>query len=191
LGTRAGTNDQSPEYPLEAHALVWRRAASYNVSEQAALLAFEGLRRDLHSAAPFALLPFSGVYDELSFATISGDRTRSKTPDQLGRHGYYLNEQHHVLCRSFVPFRKTGDIGLKERCEVVLEDVQRLRFDYYGVKDTGGTGGAGWSQSWEETHAPDAVKVSVTVQDGKQAPGSFSTIVSLSPVGHVSDDHET
>jgi prepilin-type N-terminal cleavage/methylation domain-containing protein len=170
---------------------LWQRASSYNISEQAALLAFEGLRKDLHSAAPFALVPFSGVYDELSFAMVSGDRTRPKAPDQLGRHGYYLNGHHHVLCRSFVPFPQAGEVRLKDRCEVVLEDVQRLRFDYYGTKDTGGTGEPGWSESWEEAHAPDAVKISVTIQEGRRPSGSYSTVLGLLPAGKVQDDKES
>jgi hypothetical protein len=167
---------------------VWTRASSYKVSEQAALLAFEGLRRDLHSAAPFRLLPFSGVYDELSFAAVSADRERAPAASHLGRRGYFLDDRHHVLCRSFALFREAGDVGVKERCEVVLEDVQRVRFEYYGLKGGGGTAEAGWSQSWEEPHAPDAVKISVTVQDGRQAAGSYATVISLSPAGRVRDE---
>jgi prepilin-type N-terminal cleavage/methylation domain-containing protein len=165
---------------------VWGRATAYGANDQAALLAFENLRRDLHNAAPFALLPFSGAYDELTFAAVGRDPHEPDALKELGRHGYYLDEVHDVLCRSFVPYRLAREVRLKDRCEVVLEHVQRLRLDYFGAE--GETQEAAWTGGWETETAPMAVKISVTMQDGKRPATSHSTVVFLPPVGRSDDE---
>ena len=165
---------------------VWHRAAAYGANDQASLLAFEGLRRDLHSAAPFKLLPFSGAYDELTFAAVGKDPHEPEALKELGRQGYYLDEFHDVLCRSFVPYRLAREVRLKDRCEVVLDHVQRLRFDYFGAEQL--TQEAAWTQHWEAKVAPTAVKISVTLQDGKEPATSHSTVVFLPAVGRASDE---
>ena len=162
---------------------VWRRASAYNVHEQASLLAFDGLRRDLHRTTPFKLLPFAGSYDEMAFAAVAHDPHQPEAEHELGRQGYYLDEPNDVLCRSFVPYRQVGEIRLRDRCEVVLEHVQRLRFDYFGLAQAGETTAAGWSQGWDRQAAPLAVKISVTMQEGKQPATAHSTVVFLPPVG--------
>ncbi len=170
---------------------VWRRASAYRVNEQASLVAFEWFRRDLHNAAPFALLPFSGTYDEMTFAVVGHDPQMPDSPDELGRQGYYLDEFHDVLCRSFAPYRLAREVRLKDRCEVVLEHVQRLRFDYFGAEQGQETAEASWSQGWDAKVPPTAVTVSVTIQDGKQPASAHSTVVFLPPVGRSSDDDGT
>jgi hypothetical protein len=167
---------------------VWRRVSIYGANEHASLLAFESLRRDLHNAAPFALLPFSGAYDEMTFAVVGHDPREPDAPDELGRQGYYLDEFHDILCRSFVPYRLTREVRLKDRCEVVLEHVQRLRFDYFGLEKQEETAEAAWSQGWDAKTSPMAVKISVTMQDGTQPATSHSTVVFLPPVGRSNDD---
>ena len=170
---------------------VWRRASAYNVNEQASLVAFEGLRRDLHNVTPFRLVPFAGAYDEMTFAVVAHDPQMPDAPDELGRQGYYLDEFHDVLCRSFAPYRLAREVRLKDRCEVVLEHVQRLRFDYFGAESGKETTEPSWSQSWDAKVPPAAVTVSVTVQDGTRPASAHSTVVFLPPVGRSKDDHET
>ena len=164
---------------------VWRRVAVYGVHEQASLLAFEGLRRDLHSAMPFKLVPFSGAYDEMTFAAVGRNPHEPDAVKELGREGYYLDAVHDVLCRSFAPYRRSDEVRLKDRCEVVLEHVQRLRFDYFGAEQ--GTQEAAWTQSWDAKTAPMAVKMSVTLQDGREPATSHSTVVFLPAVGSNSE----
>ena len=168
---------------------VWRRAAVYGISEQASLVAFERLRRDLHNTAPFALLPFSGTYDEMTFAVVGHDPQVPDSPEELGRQGYYLDGLHDVLCRSFTPYRLAREVRLKDRCEVVLEHVQRLRFDYFGAESGKETTEPSWSRSWDAKVPPAAVTISVTVQDGTRPASAHSTVVFLPPVGR-SDHHD-
>lgn len=168
---------------------VWGRAKAYGANEQASLIAFEQLRRDLHNAAPFALLPFAGAYDELSFALVSRDARTPRAPREIGRHGYYIDDRRNLLCRSFAPYRLTREVRLKDRCEVALEHVQRLRFEYFGA--SGQTGEAVWTQSWDAATPPIAVKVSLVLQDGREPSTSHSMVMFLPAVGTRPDVDES
>jgi type II secretory pathway component PulJ len=167
---------------------VWGRTAEYGVNEQASLVAFEQMRRDLHNAAPFRLIPFAGARHELTFAVVSREPGAAQAPREIGRHGYYLDEQRDLLCRSFAPYRLSREVRLKDRCEVVLEHVQRFDVEYFGAPSQ--TAEAAWSEDWEADTLPAAVKVSVVLRAEAQ-PASSHAMVMFLPALRVGRDDET
>ena len=156
---------------------VWARAADYGTYEQASLIALEELRRDLSSARRFALIPFEGEHDQMSFPTVRRAAGEATGPEELGREGYYVDSRHRVLCHSFVPFRVSRRWALHDRCDVVLDGVQRAAFEYFGVGETGGD--PAWSSSWKSEEPPAAVKVSVTLETGKRQSMTRTMLIAL------------
>ena len=91
---------------LEAGLRVWRRAAIVGTNDQAVLLAFERIRKDVESARRFAPVPFDGRLEELTFAATGRVALKdTEGPRELGRLGYYVDQRNHLLCRSFMPYR--------------------------------------------------------------------------------------
>jgi hypothetical protein len=169
---------------------VWKRALEYGTHEQASLIAFEGMRRDFHNRRRFALVPFEGNYEEAGFAAVShaephghgprqGVDPRPDTPREIGRLGYYLDGHRHLLCRSFVPYRLMRRVRLRDHCDVVLEDVQRVRFEYFGSPSGVDADESAWSTRWESPDPPLAVKTSLVIQEPGQPATTHTSIVYL------------
>ena len=156
---------------------VWQRARDYGIGEQASLVAFDGMRRDFDNSRRFTLVPFKGEYDDVAFAFAETAAPGSGDPAEIGRLAYFLDERRHLLCRSFVPYRLAGHIYPRDRCQAVLRDVRRLRFEYFGEPEPGH--GAGWSQHWDAAALPLAVKVSAELQEAGQRTAARSFVVYL------------
>ena len=156
---------------------VWKRAQDQGTSEEAALVAFDGFRRDLHNSRRFSLVHVKGDYEELSFPAAGQLATDPAQPQEIGRLGYFLDERHHLLCRSFIPYRLSRRVDLKDRCQVVLEDVERLQFEYFGVSDAEE---ASWLHAWDAPTPPLAVKIAVLLRSKGKRPSPHSTVVHLS-----------
>jgi hypothetical protein len=156
---------------------VWARATEYGVHDQASLIASEGIRKDLASARRFRLIPFTGAYDEVSFPVVARFGSDASAPQEIGRLGYYTDSRRGLLCRSFVPYRLANRIRLRDRCEVVLEGVQKARFDYFGSET--GEEDAGWSSSWESDVPPQSVKLSTTLDAGNRRTIARTALISL------------
>lgn len=154
---------------------VWARTAAYGTEEQASIVAFEQLRHDLQGLRPFALVPFRGSYDGFT-AAAAGRRAGSnlKAPKEVGRLAYQLRDREGVLCRSFIPYRLSERIGKRDQCEVALQGVQRIRFEYFGAARPGEPGR--WSSSWDADTLPTAVKVSVELARDGRAPVAKSFV---------------
>lgn len=156
---------------------VWARASDYGVHEQAGLIAFEGIRRDVSNARQFVPIPFEGSASELSFAAVAPYGDPSAQPE-LGQLGYYVDLRRGLLCRSFIPYRLMQRMRLRDRCEVVLETVQKARFDYYG--DEAGSGDASWGTSWDAAAArPSVLKLTTTVEAGRGQSAVRTLMVAL------------
>ena len=156
---------------------VWQRARTYGTHEQAALIACAGLRRDLSNARRFSLTPFKGRYDAVEFPAAGRESADPDAPQEIGRMGYFLDDQRHLLCRSFAPYRLTERVRLRDRCQVVLEGVQRVRFEYFGAQAQ--TGLSDWSGGWEVKELPVAIKASVVMKESGQSPTSHTFVVYL------------
>ena len=154
---------------------VWERAAEIGVYRQAVLVGVAQLRRDLRNARTFSLLPFEGGPDRFGFATVGKDQDDGLP--ELARVGYFLDQRSHVLCRSFVPYRRARRVRLSDRCEPVLEDVSHLRFSYFGAPEEGDA--ADWLGRWEAPQAPMAVKIDLVLRRPGRQPTSHSTVISL------------
>ena len=165
---------------------VWSRASQYGVGQQASLITFEQLRKEVQNHRHFALVPFKGAYDAFEFPSAGQLTPDPETPQEIGRLGYYLDSRQHTLCRSFAPYRLTRHLDLADRCEAVLHDVQRLRFEYFGVPE--GQGDANWSGSWESAAAPSAVKVSMMVGPDPQRATTHTVLIYL---GENGPSHDT
>ncbi|MBI4343450.1 MAG: prepilin-type N-terminal cleavage/methylation domain-containing protein [Candidatus Omnitrophica bacterium] len=142
---------------LAAGVRVWRRTTEHGVSEQAALIAFAKLRRDLLNARRFKPIPFQGAYDQSTMALVETEAGAPSPLPQLGQAGYYLDGRTKTLCRSFTPYPLLRARGLREGCQPILEPVAQLRFSYFGTAP--GTGEAQWHQRWEGPQPPLAVRI--------------------------------
>ena len=156
---------------------VWKRASDYGAREQALLVAFDGMRRDLRNSRRFSLEPFKGDYEQFVFPTVGQLAPDPGGLQEIGQLGYFLDERAHVLCRSFIPYRLSRRLRPRDRCQVTLQDVQRLRFEYFGAGDK--TREAGWSEHWESPDPPAAVKASIVIQEKGRQPASHSLVVYL------------
>jgi prepilin-type N-terminal cleavage/methylation domain-containing protein len=156
---------------------VWRRASEFGSHEQASLVAFDGVRRDLHNIRRFALVPFEGVYDQFTFPAAGQEVSDPAAPQEIGRLGYFLDERHDLLCRSFVPYRLVKRVRPRDRCQTLLEGVQRVRFEYFGAQEHTET--ASWSQRWESTTPPLAIRAALVIQENGQPPTTHSFVVYL------------
>lgn len=156
---------------------VWERASEFGVYRQAVLVSLAQMRRDLQNVRPFSPIPFEGTYGQLAFALVGREHLDDESPPELGRLGYFLDERSHVLCRSFVPYRRLKRVRLTDRCQAVLEDVTRLRLSYFGSPE--GEEAVDWSGRWASPQAPLAVKVDLTVQQRGQRGASQSAVISL------------
>lgn len=175
---------------LEAGLRVWRRAATVGTSEQAVLLAFERIRKDVEGARRFSPLPFQGRLEELAFAAIGHVTVKdAEGPRELGRLGYYVDQRNHMLCRSFMPYRSMKRSRLQDRCQVVLEDVVGLRLSYFGSTETDDT--PSWSARWESGEPPEAVKVTLLTGAASRAPTPHSFIVTLMTATMPKDNEDS
>ena len=154
---------------------VWERASQMGTGQQASLIAFEWMRRDLSNARRFHPVPFEGAYDRYTFAAAERAAVDVPMPQEIGRLGYFLDERRHVLCRSFVPYRLMRGERLTDRCQAVLEDVARVRFGYFGTQEKGGE--PEWSGHWDVEGEPLAVKLELVVQSGRQPPATHTMVI--------------
>ena len=156
---------------------VWKRALDYGSREQALLVTFDGMRRDLQNGRRFSLEPFKGDYGQFAVPAVGYFTSDPGDPQEIGQFGYFLDEYKHVLCRSFIPYRLARRMRLRDRCQVALQDVQRVRFEYFGAAKE--TQEASWSESWESPDPPVAVKISVTIQGERRQPSTHTLLVYL------------
>ena len=163
---------------------VWERAAEFGVDDQAALIAFTRMRRDLHNARRFHPIPFAGAYDQYTFAAADRNDPAASDLEEIGRLGYFLNERRHLLCRSFVPYRLMRGTGVTDRCQVMLEHVERVRCRYVGIDATSGQND--WTDHWQSQDPPVALTCEVTLSRSPK-PTVHSLVVYL---GH-DDENES
>ena len=158
---------------------VWERAAAYGTQQESSNLAFDRVRRDLRNATIFTPVPFTGAYDQCSFARVDHEPSSGDSVLELGRVGYFLDERHHLLCRSFVPYRLMKRYRVTERCEPILEGVMRLRFRYYGAEDPAGT--PAWTEHWSSPRPPLALQADCQVAAGNARQTATRTVVIALP----------
>ena len=158
---------------------VWERAQDQGVFDQQVWLALEEIRRDLHNAQPFHPIPFKGEYDVLSFpGFVEQLQEDGSTLREVGRIGFFLDENRHLLCRSKQPYRLLHNRSLRETGTPVAMGVERLRFHYYGPDLT--TGGYSWVGSWSGEDPPLAVKIELGVrEETKGKKGAYSLVIDL------------
>lgn len=161
---------------------VYERISAQGRQEEWIRVAFDQLRRDLRSARRFAPVPFDGAYDEVSFpAIVPVDLRDGRTIDAIGRTGYYFNSMRGTLCRSQQPHQLLRRVGMKDRCQVVLSDVKRVRFSFY--QPVTETQGGGWSGAWGSADPPLAVKVEVGYHERASGPLKTQTLLVYVPQG--------
>ena len=165
---------------------VWERAADIGIHQQASLIALSRIRRDLQNARRFAPLPFDGSYDTFTFASAERDDPLLEAPAEIGQLGYYLESRGRILCRSFIPYRLLRSARLTDRCQPILEGVQRLRFDYFGSEAEDGE--AHWTERWESRKPPLAVKLTMLGRGRDPQAASQSFVVFLTTASTEDED---
>ena len=166
---------------------VWERTLAFGTHQQEVLLAFERIRRDVESHRRFAPIPFEGVYNRCSVAAVERDPADPSGPLEVGQLGYFHDERHHRLCRSFVPYRLMQRSRLKDRCQSVLNGVTRVRIQYFGIEESGQPA---WSGDWTPTRPPWGMKVELTMERDRQRTATYSQVIYLTN-SPSSDDDET
>ncbi len=143
---------------------VWNRAAEFGTQQQATLIALKRMRDDLQSFRHFHPIHFDGVYNEYAYPAVGQERPEADGLAEIGRAGFFLDERQHLLCRSFVPYRRIREVRVTDHCHPILEGVTRLRFEYFG-RQADGT--VRWADQWDATSPPLAVKWDLTLQEGR------------------------
>jgi hypothetical protein len=146
------------------------------------------MRRDLASARRFSLIPFNGSYDEFTFAAVRGNAQDPSEPAELGRMGYYLDERRKLLCRSFVPYRMQRRMDLKDACQIVLEGVSRVRFEYFGASEADAD--PSWDSGWDTAVLPAAVKASIILDRGGTRTSTEHAVVYVPASRQAAEDHD-
>lgn len=170
---------------------VWQRTAEYGTQQQGAVVVLERVRRDVQSARWSTLVPPKGRYDEYAFGAVGVLPELGDAPAELGRLGYYHDSMKRHLCRSFVPYRLMKRERLRERCQVVLEGVQRVRFRFQDAP-AGGKAGR-WRESWDQAALPASIRVELELTpEGKAERGlplsaTFSIIPQAPPADETAD----
>ena len=155
---------------------VWERGVEFGIHRQAALILFTQMRHEFQNARLFRPIPFEGAYDEVTFA--AAIRSDPEEPaGELGQLGYYLDDRRHRLCRSFVPYRRMKRDRLRDACQVMLEDVTRVRFSYLGADPERGS--THWGSRWEQPAAPLALKAEITMERPRHGPSVHTFVVYL------------
>jgi len=138
---------------------VWQRVSGVSRHEEAALIAFSQLQRDLHNARRFTPILFEGTYDEFTFAAAESSGDNPDGIPELGQLGYYFNQRHHTVCRSFIPYRLQRRLRMRDQCHAALGEIRRVRAAYFGA--------GGWQDRWNEEELPLAVRLAVTSEVGE------------------------
>lgn len=132
---------------------------------------FQGFTRSLRFVAA---LPAASARKGLQVFTIAPDPTKSST-----------------LLVSLVPYRQTeANQGVSsERPEVLLENIEKLRFSYFGRTEEASV--AAWHDEWMFDLLPSLIKVSIQLSDGSYWPDMVFPlkITQSSAVGNVGDDN--
>ena len=156
---------------------VWDRATSLGTDQQAMLIAFERMRRDLHNLRRFAPIQFEGDYHEYAFPVVEAANADSNAPKEIGRLGYFHDERRQLLCRSFAPYRLLRHERLTDHCQPVLEGLTRVRFKYFGKDSDSGT--AGWMEHWSSLTPPLAVSAEMTLRPRGQPPTTHTVVIDV------------
>lgn len=139
---------------------VWERINEHGRQAQWVAVAFDQLRQDLRSPRRFGPIPFDGTHDAVSFASVVPMTTAAGVDmNEMGRIGYYFDAHRQMLCRSQQSYRFLRRVQLKDACDPVLTNVERVRFSYYVTKPETKTGE--WFNEWSSPQPPLAVKVEV------------------------------
>lgn len=161
---------------VSSGARVWERFERSGVKEQWILVAMEQMGREVRNARRFSPVPFRGAYDEMSFASLLPS-AETDAPAELGRTAYFFDDRQHRLCRAQQPYRGLRHARARDACAPILEDVQRLRFEYFGTELEDGE--PSWSTSWKHSAPPLAVKIELGYLDSDDKLVSRSRIIHL------------
>jgi hypothetical protein len=180
---------------------VFQRVTEYGSVEQAAMVTFDRFRRDIEGMRRFSLVPFAGAIESVHFAAAARageadarrDNLAEEAPEEIGRLSYYRDARARMLCRSFTPYRLMRRLRVANRCQPVLEDVERVRFQYFGASAEGEQ--AAWVSRWDGEEAaghPTAVKATVTLKpaEAREVVRSFVIYLPVSADAQNEDDED-
>ena len=160
---------------------VWERIQGEGRQRQWLQIAFDQVRRDLVNVRRFQPVEFDGTYDMVSFpAIVSADAADGERLEELGVVSYFLDQTHHQLCRSQTPYRRLRRARLRSGCVPVLQEVNRLRWSYYGPELHGTT--SQWVEHWSAPEPPLAVKMQIGYDDATTKRSATETLVIALPL---------
>ena len=154
--------------------VVWERVQAHGVHDQALQVAFAQLQHDVHAVRRFAPLPFEGDYETMAFPALVDE------PPRLGQLGYFFDSGHRRLCRATIDYRDVRVRSLTDRCQPVLDEVDRVRLSYYGWDEA--SAAFGWRGDWSDANPPMAVKVEVSWRAAQSQPLTTQSVVMRVPV---------
>ncbi len=146
---------------------IWERVQNVGAQDRLLQIVLEQIRRDLANCRSFGPIGFVGQYDEMSFPELElfqfarGRLVEER--EELGRVGYFFDSYHRTLCRSKQSYRVIRRYRVKESCQPLLTDLDRVRFSYCSLDPY--SGAVEWSSNWEEKTLPVAVKIEIDYQN--------------------------
>ena len=145
---------------------LWQRFQHAVYQDQSVRIALEEIARQLRNARLFAPIPFSGEYDRVAFPSlvkISLESEEDVPHREIGERSYFLKERDKILCSSENPYRLMRHFTAEEKCHLLCEGVDRLRFQYYRFDPA--QDAYVWSNDWDSPEQPLAVKIEMTYHD--------------------------
>lgn len=138
---------------------VWKRAAAFSLSQRKALLGLERLSTELRRAYNYPSIGFFGQKGGIEFANIWQDKILDIS--------YNYSSQEMSVSR--LSRSRQEILGLEEESQPrqVIPNVKEFNLGFYGYDNI--SGNFTFLDSWNYTVSgiPTAVKVSLTLEDGK------------------------
>ena len=138
---------------------IWKRAGTSNFSHRKATLSLERLSAELRQTANYSSIGFYGEKNHLEFPNI--------VRDKIFNISYTYSPEKKCVVRGSIPKSPAEQTEAKNTTRTVMVDVKDFVLGFYGPSNE--TGNFTFLDSWNSTKSgiPSAVKVSLTLEDGK------------------------
>jgi hypothetical protein len=141
---------------------IWQRI-NKELPAQDLLIFFDKFSHDLKNSFPFQGISVSGTENMLGFATlVSSPRLQNKT---VGKVTYFYSSQSEILNRQQQDYSQVYSQEEGENTKFI-SNIKSLSFKYYFYDAERKT--YDWQDDWQAERLPQAVKMELEFDDGKQ-----------------------
>ncbi len=166
---------------------IWERVKCGVLQDHGIYIAFDKMRRGLHSAHPFTGKMFKGTNDKLEFPallTVQDEKT-GEIASEPGQISYYFYRSRKRLCQTEQFHR-----GARKRrygadlCVPLAENIEKVYFRYRGYNADSKS--SSWTGYWSDKQFPLAVKLELDYGDPcteKKSKKEFLVSIPVGPIG--------